>query len=816
VIVRLKHGTRMRPRREVRRDERSRHRRERMGSRRAAAWYEEVERSDCMASQRPTGEIAPLMRLPHLSRFLPIALRPRLRIVVVTMLVGWCLSAEVLMGQSTLRCAPNRRVRAVSFTGSPHFDAITLAAAIVTQDPSFFARVLKVGSLACADTLEIQRDALRIAVLHRQAGWFQAAVSARLDSARNGLRINFNVTPGPVAIVDTVRLRGLPDTTGGAPAFDAPLRALQGKRFDRVRVDSAIDVTLSRVRDAGYARAARPANTIAIDSATARVTLDLAFAPGRVITISALLMNVQHRDSLNPRVDSADVLRLIRLRAGQRFSASAILNAQRDLYRTDAFRLVLIDTQSVIGAGADSLLELKVGVAEAQVRDARVGLGWATQDCIRVQGRITDRGFLGVGRRVELSARASKIGVGAPTDFAPSLCSGALRTDPFSEKLNYYVGSTVSNTRLFGYPLSPRLTIYSERRGEPFAYLRETTIGSLVEVGGSLGRRTSYASGFQYENGRTQTDPAVSCTRFGQCRPEDYVLSFFGRGVGILSTTVSHDRSNDAVNPTRGARLRSELRAGQTFSEIVSSLRFYRATGEGSTYFRLLGGTIATRLQIARAFAPGAELVDGSPLIPQQERLFAGGQNSVRGFQQNLLGPVVYVVSDVQETVARTGVPIVEVRPGAGYDRVVPRGGTALMVANFEWRRAVPWVVQALQLATFVDVGNVWEGGSEPFRWNNLRATPGLGLRLTTPVGPFRVDVGYSPYPPRAGRALYFTSKDADGNNGTIQCASPGNTVSISAVDPGSIFDCPSSYRPPTSRGVLSRLAFHFGLGQAF
>ena len=138
------------------------------------------------------------------------------------------------------------------------------------------------------------------------------------------------------------------------------------------------------------------------------------------------------------------------------------------------------------------------------------------------------------------------------------------------------------------------------------------------------------------------------------------------------------------------------------------------------------------------------------------------------------------------------------------------------MVANVEWRRGVPWIAQQLQVAAFVDAGNVWEGASEPFRWKNLRATPGIGLRLTTPVGPFRVDIGYSPYGPRNGRALYFTSKDADGNNGTIQCASPGNNVSISSTDPGSIFDCPASYKPPTSKGVLSRLTFHFGLGQAF
>ena len=115
----------------------------------------------------------------------------------------------------------------------------------------------------------------------------------------------------------------------------------------------------------------------------------------------------------------------------------------------------------------------------------------------------------------------------------------------------------------------------------------------------------------------------------------------------------------------------------------------------------------------------------------------------------------------------------------------------------------------------FVDLGNVWEGGSEPFRMANLRATPGMGMRIVTSLGPFRIDVGYQPYAPRAGRAL-FLSKAAGGVSGSIQCASPGNTVSIDVTNPGSIFDCPETYRPPRGRGVLSHLAFHFGLGQAF
>jgi outer membrane protein insertion porin family/translocation and assembly module TamA len=724
------------------------------------------------------------------------------------------LCATTARAQNT-RCESARRVVDVDFAGSPRFGHDTLAASIVTQGGSFWKRLFRIGELPCADTLEVRRDALRIAVLHRQAGWFSASVTPRYLPSERGVRILFDIVPGPEATLDTLRIVGLPPAAEGRRPFDAPLRELQGKIFDRVRLLNTVETVLVRLREAGYARAVRGENRIVIDTAKASVSMDLAFVPGRRVTLGEVSVEVQGIGDDRPTIDSADVMRLVGVRAGQRYRASTILDAQRDLYRSEAFHFVLIDTQPPKPGQPDSVLNLRVSVAEARTRYARAGLGWATQDCIRVQGRVADRSFLGVGRRAELNVRMSKLGRAKPADFAPGLCSGAVRGDTLaSSRVNYFTGLSFSDTRLFGWDVAPVLTVYSERRGEPSAYLRETQFGMTLELTRQLSPRTVGTGGLQYENGRTFNDPVVSCSRFAQCRPDDYALSKFGRGLGIASTSVAHDRTNDLVNPSRGVRARGEVRVGETFSEIVRSVVFYRTTGEGTFYRPVLGGVLATRLQLSRAFAPGAALAGNAPLLPQQERLYAGGQNSVRGFQQNLLGPIIYVVyleTDVKVVDRPTGERVYEVVSDMVDYRAAPRGGTALVVANVEYRRSLPWLSNTLQLAAFVDAGNVWETQSGGFHRGDMRATPGLGVRLSTPLGPFRLDVGYQPYPPRAGRALYFTS----GPNGAIFCASPGNTVAINRVGESDIFNCPETYRP-RAKGVLSRLVFHFGLGQAF
>jgi outer membrane protein assembly factor BamA len=772
------------------------------------------------------GEIHPFMT----RRLFYVLLRTRFQLLALLTCAllavpGRTASAQQTSGRLT-RCAQADEVQHVDFVGNPKFPDAEMALLIVNVQPTFLARLLHRAKPICVDTLEVQRDALRLAVLHRLHGWFMATVVPRYDRSKDGLTLKFDVTAGPEARIDSVTLVGLPETEPRRRPFNQPLLSLKGRIFDRVKVQTAVDTAVSRLRDAGYARATQPSAVVVIDTASAsdstpaKVHLSFTFVPGARLRVGEVHVRIQGVGE-KPTVDSADVVSLTRLRAGQRFSASNIAGAQRDLYRTDAFRLVLIDTIAPRVGSRDSVIDLQLTVAQARTKNSRVGVGWATQDCGRVQARTQDRAFLAPGRRAELSLRASKIGIGAPLDFAESLCSASIRNDPFSKKLNYYAGTTISNTRFFGLPFAPTGSIYTERRSEPLAYLRETAIGALFELSSTKWRRTVITPGLQYERGRTISDPLISCTRFNLCEATDENAQLFGRGVGVASLSGTHDRTNDATNPTYGTRLRADLRAGITSDSASNPIYFYRGTFEGTGYTPFLGGIIAARIQLARVFAPGAPVVNGSPLIPQQERLFAGGQNSVRGFNQNLLGPLVYAftsASKIQQDSTNPNQRFLVVKPGSSPDVAVPRGGTELVVSNVEWRRRVSWPTNKLQIALFTDAGTVFESADQQFEWRNVRVTPGFGLRLDTPLGPFRVDLGYNPYEQAAGRALYFTGNSSDQTvAGTIQCVSAGNTnyLSNGSAPPLDLNKCPSNYRP-TFHGTLSRFVFHFSLGQAF
>jgi hypothetical protein len=106
--------------------------------------------------------------------------------------------------------------------------------------------------------------------------------------------------------------------------------------------------------------------------------------------------------------------------------------------------------------------------------------------------------------------------------------------------------------------------------------------------------------------------------------------------------------------------------------------------------------------------------------------------------------------------------------------------------ANAELRFPSPFFRERLRIATFVDAGTVWERGrTDPI----IRVTPGIGLRIATPLGPARLDLAYNPASLLPG-TLYVVEQD--------------NTLT---VDTG---------RTPFALNRPGSFTVHFAVGQPF
>jgi translocation and assembly module TamA len=104
----------------------------------------------------------------------------------------------------------------------------------------------------------------------------------------------------------------------------------------------------------------------------------------------------------------------------------------------------------------------------------------------------------------------------------------------------------------------------------------------------------------------------------------------------------------------------------------------------------------------------GLSYVSDFDALPATLRFFAGGDQSVRGYAYNSLGP-----EDASGEVI---------------------GGRHLVVGSIEYERRIK---EKWGAAVFYDVGNALNSLGDP-----LRYSVGIGARWRSPVGPVRVDLG--------------------------------------------------------------------------
>jgi len=176
-------------------------------------------------------------------------------------------------------------------------------------------------------------------------------------------------------------------------------------------------------------------------------------------------------------------------------------------------------------------------------------------------------------------------------------------------------------------------------------------------------------------------------------------------GIASFIASLLWDFRDNLVDPTRGVLLGADAQLATDF--LLSERNFLKIGGQISTFVTPWEGwTTAAGLRL------GAILPTRSgEEEPIQVRYFLGGRSTVRAFRQDQL----------------TG------------DDPNQLGGSSFFLFNLEERFPL---YHQLKGVVFADVGNVFPT-EDPFdHLGDLRYSAGLGLRITTPVGPLRLDYG--------------------------------------------------------------------------
>lgn len=749
------------------------------------------------------------------------------------------LSAVSLTAQAQrradVRCDPgDTEVRSLRFTGNRAHSDYVLERGIATTPSTWWRRTFRVlGKRYCLDSLAATVvDSARLSDHYRSTGY--PDVQVRPVIRRLGPRavdVTYRIDEGEPMVIDSLGVRWtdafgieLAEPIPDARRYVTSLPVALGGRYDFFAIEAARDTIRRRLRDRGYPQADVLRDfTTDVEAHRAEVTFKV--SPGPRAWIGSIdIAEPIAPGGARPRIDTARVRRVLGIREGQLYSERALEGVRRGLFLTEAFQFVAvgIDSSSLTDP-ADSLVTVHVTLAESQLLATRAALGWGNLDCIRTQVNHTNYNFLGQLRRLDLAGRLSKVGFAAPLDWGKGDLCGNLRDDPFSDTLNYYVSATLSQASLFGARIVPSLSVYSERRSEYKAFLRETPFGLIGSAQQGVGTTFPMTWSYQLEYGRTVAQPAFFCAVFNVCEGEARRRLEAGTRSASVGWSGTRSRVAGGSSQSSGSILRLELRHASPLVGSTQDASFNRASADATWYTPIGTGTLVFRVRAGAVLGSRLDLTGSPRFIPLQERLYAGGPNSVRGYRQNELGPAIYLPALAREIPIPGNDTLVflEADPGTTSERTVPTGGDNVVVANAEWRFRSPAFPELMQWALFVDAGQVWNRGraGTGVDYSDIRVTPGFGVRVFTPVGPIRVDVGYNGYRRQPGPA-YLTSVGS--GSGNLLCVSPGNDLRVlklpgggyeRQVDEG---DCPASYEPRRGASFLSRLTFQFSIGQPF
>jgi translocation and assembly module TamA len=478
-------------------------------------------------------------------------------------------------------------------------------------------------------------------------GYYSPKVEPSLDFDGQQWIAHYKVTPGEPVVVRAVDVQ-----VAGPGENEDALRKLveespvrQGAVLRQDEYERTKEALLTTALELGYRDARLTDSRIEVDPSQHAANIVLHLDTGPRYHFGEV--------TFEQNVLRDDVLRrYVRFAPGEPYDAKKLLDMQYALYDSEYFSTVEIDPQEPQGDRVPIVVR-----AEPRARTTyRVGGGYGTDTGPRVSLRWEDRRVNQRGHRatVDLTLSQPKVEMQAqyimPLDN-PTTDTRALALHTIDEDL----GDTQS------------------RKAELIA--RDTRLLGAWQ-------RQLYIA---LANERTDIgDVSSTSTEL------------------VPGTLMSRTRTDDPILPTRGTFLSADLHGS---GEVLGAdTRFVRLRLDG----RLLHPLGARGRLVARSTF-GTMAVEDFDVLPASERFFAGGDQSVRGFDLNSLGP-------------------------RNEDGLVI-GGRYLFTASFEYDHTIrgPW-----GMAVFIDGGDAFDHFGD-----SLEYGAGIGARYRTPLGMLRLDFAW-------------------------------------------------------------------------
>jgi outer membrane protein insertion porin family len=494
----------------------------------------------------------------------------------------------------------------------------------------------------------------------------------------------------------------------------------EGQTFSRQLLELTSDGITAVLGNIGYAFAeVNPVPTI--DREKTEVAINFVVNPGPRVQVRRITF--KGNDTTADEV----MRRELRQFEGTWYSQAAIDRSKIRLQRLGHFDTVEIETPAV--TGEPDKVDVVVTVKERQFGQFQFGLGYSQLYGASVQLSLSQNNFLGSGNKVSVSVQNNSYSKGVSfsfmdpyfTDSGVSLGYNlSYSENDFSDfNIASYQTDNAAFEAVFGLPLSETDSI-------------SASIGidkvDLTSVDGSTPPELiDYLVATLGDRARFAFAPGDTTNAF-PCLPRDPINGVpqpcvitqvaFNRlwtvNAWRMQAGWARDTRNDFYAPTAGTfnRISAEV------ALPGSDLEYYKLSYDFSKFWPINRALVVeTRTSIGYGDSYGKT---GNAGLPFFENFYAGGPGSLRGFEQNTLGPVSSLDF------------------GSNSNFRQSLGGAFKAIGSVETYFPSLFDSRGIRISAFLDFGNVWRNTRE-FGSGDIRASTGIALQWQSPMGPISI-----------------------------------------------------------------------------
>ncbi|KXJ57845.1 MAG: outer membrane protein assembly factor BamA [Colwellia sp. Phe_37] len=512
---------------------------------------------------------------------------------------------------------------------------------------------------------KLSADLERVNSFYQDRGYINFKVESTqvsISPDKNGIFITININEGKVHTISEVKLAG---ELIVSPDQLIPYVIVQPSDvFSRKKATQTSEYITTVLGHAGYSFA--NVNMIPeIDDETSTVKVTFFVDPGKRVYVRRVIMegNTKTRDEV--------LRREVRQMEASTISTNAVDHSKGRLSRLGHFDEVNVETLPV--SGTSDQVDIKYTVKEKSSGNILAGAGFSQSQGLVLNASISQNNFLGTGKRMSASFNNSSVNTVYSLGY----------TNP------YYTIDGISR----GYNISYRTTDADEANTS--SYTTES-FNMGVNFGLPLNESDKIGLGLDLEFTSIDIDDNLF---FGEIN--NFIIENGDSYTNLKASAVwGTDTRNRAIFATRGG----SKRLSGVITVPGSDLEFYKLSYNQKQYFPI---TNDTTLYLNADFGYGDSYGDAESL-PFFENYYAGGKGSVRGFNDNTLGP-----RDVFDD---------------------PIGGSVKLVGNAEFIFPVPFMPESktVRMSTFVDAGNVYD---DEIDLGELRYSVGVSAKWLSPFG---------------------------------------------------------------------------------